>query len=105
VRHQTDKQSFLLRTDAGVVSEGEALTLVYTIEAGIGATLFVESETGTLTEIGMIDADLSLAGNDQPWILAASQYSSRTDDGDRLLSHFDGAIKDFEILSLDEFVF
>ena len=104
IRHQTADESFFIDTSAGIVTEGEEITLVYEIREGGGATLFVE-EDDALSEIGAIASDVDLAGNDQPWVLGASQARSRTEDGDRLRNFLDGEIADFQIAAVDEFAF
>ncbi|MFD0980054.1 Ig-like domain-containing protein, partial [Tropicimonas aquimaris] len=98
VRHQTTSTSYTVETAAGVVSEGEQISLVYRFSDAGGMELLQDDGLGNLTLLAQnASADVSLAGNDEPWVVGAAQ--SRSGDGvaDRIEDFLEGSIDRFEI--------
>jgi hypothetical protein len=100
VRHQTTGQSFALETAAGVVTAGEAITLVYRVSDAEGMQLFEDDGTGELTLLAQnAGADVSFSGNDEPWVLGALQVVSGDGTANNLRGYLDGEVDHFELFS------
>ncbi|MDJ0824195.1 MAG: Hint domain-containing protein [Rhodobacter sp.] len=98
IRHQSDTQSYEIRTDPGVVSEGQNFDLVYAFSDTGGMVLYVDGvEVGSNTDPVTNGDSIALSGNTEPWTLGASQALSGDGVADHLQQFFEGSIGHFEI--------
>ncbi|MDP5221091.1 cadherin-like domain-containing protein, partial [Ruegeria sp. 2205SS24-7] len=105
VRHQTQTDSYVIRSDANLFAAGDEIDLQYAFDAKDGMELFVGVNGGNLALVGansrpVFDADpVALIGNSEPWTLGASQVRSQDGTADRLSSFLDGEIDHFEVFN------
>lgn len=100
VRHQTTSGSFAAESTPGLVSAGQQITLVYVINAAGEMQLFTESGNGVRTLVAEnANADVDFSGNDEPWVLGASQASSGNGVANALKQFLEGSIDEFELFS------
>nr|WP_280637758.1 Ig-like domain-containing protein [Shimia sp. R9_3] len=113
VRHQTSDTSYTLRTDTGLVEEGNEVEFVYRFDDELGMSLYVDTDRSGLELVAennspILDGvNLDLVGNDEPWTIGASQARSNDGVANRLSNYLDGKVDSFDILTSlsDEFVF
>ncbi|MEL6574172.1 MAG: Ig-like domain-containing protein, partial [Pseudomonadota bacterium] len=107
IRHQTDDENYVIRTDPGVVSNGDQVALEYEFDPVNGMVLKVGINGAPLEIVGTNDQSIldgtpvSLVGNSEPWTLGVSQTRSGNGVASNLRQYFEGKIDSFEVFSGD----
>jgi VCBS repeat-containing protein len=112
VRHQTETESYIARTDIDLFDVGDDVEFVYLFDETDGMQLLVGVNGDPLTlaaqnDQPILDGDfVSLEGNTEPWTIGASQTRSDVGVPNELQTFFDGSIDSFEVFTgEDVFIF
>lgn len=98
VRHQSDSDSYYLRTDKDVIKADTEHDIVYAAGSDGVMRLWVDGTlVDTNTQAQSDGEDLSLAGNNEPWVIGANQWQSGDGTANNLNQYFEGSISYVEI--------
>ncbi|MEM8592104.1 MAG: Hint domain-containing protein [Pseudomonadota bacterium] len=94
LRWQDTSQSYTITTATGIVTVGEEIDIHVSFDnAAQTIQIFADG-----TEVGSLDnVPVTLAGNQEPWVLGANQWTSGNAVANNLIEHMDGQISHFEI--------